>query len=168
MRRGGAWWLCAVLVMCAVQGALCGLLATAQIEQCVDNGSTNPDEAGLKCFEKVTVSLSLFGGQRAGTERLEANITSLHRSDGSLAKLSEPITIVYEKSEPLLVYPIVYKQVRPPAMLSALLFNFYRYRFAYSTVCESQAYGASEGHEFALRGRLRCRESDVRVALRLG
>lgn len=81
-----------------------GLLATAQIEQCVDSGD------GAKCEERVTLSLSLFGGQKAATERLEANITSMQRSDGSTVKLLEPMVIVYEKSTPQLVYPIAYIQ----------------------------------------------------------
>ncbi|KAL6052198.1 Generative cell specific-1 [Balamuthia mandrillaris] len=88
------------------QSARGAIIASSKLESCIADGST--EEALLNCKKKMVVSLTLEGGQNA-TEAVEAVIETVEE-DGKTKRLEHPWRIRLSKSQPRVLYPIVYIQ----------------------------------------------------------
>ncbi|KAJ5066072.1 protein hapless 2 [Anaeramoeba ignava] len=91
-------FLLGILIIKLVKSSL---LASSQIEQCINDGNET-----MQCEEKLVVTLTLESGQDS-TESLKTVIDTVQ--DGNETKrLQYPIQISFSKSESLTLYPVVY------------------------------------------------------------
>lgn len=103
-----SWWCTMLEVISQLFGfSFCSFLSSSTLEQCTRNGSTL--EPTLDCSKKITVALTMDGGQES-TETFEFSVDSINDSSGDEYILESPMSIICNKTVPYYTYELRSKQ----------------------------------------------------------
>lgn len=103
------WAMAASLVLPAPTADSALVLAKSRLETCTRDGSPEPVAEGVKCRQKLVVTLSMEAGI-AGTETFEVVMDQAEdATNGEKLVMRHPLALVFQKNRPLVLYPIEYR-----------------------------------------------------------